>query len=1243
MKKQFVRLVALLLVFALGIASAPFAAAAPAPLPSLIPTSVYDQLDPLWDAVAEAETNALSIQGVQSLQNVDLSAIAQAVTESDLYVDGSLRWQGRRFTFDTTVGIPCAYSPRLRQQARTSVKSDLPESQSEIQTISYDTDSTENPGVYVIGPYYGLDSSFTNQYQSEAKSIAQALGTTYTLYQKTAATVDRIADAIESGAVVFFDSHGDTDYANPYDENDFVTGATTSYLCLQSGEGLTSADYANNHAYYGGSYYSMQYYEVDGTVIANHMDRDAGDCFLWMAICLGMATDGLQKPLRSRGVDVVYGYSQSVTFDGDYLFEGTFWDEMEKGVTVAEAIATMKDQWGCWDCSPQIGEFYGYASYEVCSTLAEAREYYCAFPIVVSDQDAYPGHGKVDNYQTVHSDYTLLDQYHITARSSDETKGTVSLSGSTVTAVPAEGCYAAGYTLEPADAAQVTQRGNTFTLSNMTADCTITIRFESKTPASVHFDVPEGVSQADISSYLGDAITLPTPSGTPADTSRSFTFVGWSAEPVADTTERPAFYPAGSSYTVTGSDTLYAVYTYSVAGGTSNIFTLVNAARDNWAAEYVITRSSGAEYRALLADGSCTSFDIGSTSAAVLWETAGLSADGTVLQGVTDDYTFIVAPAGSANAYTIRMKGSDDYLACTSTSNKGFSTTKDPSSTQAHWTISYGSNEISICSVAYPSRALRYNNGSKIFRCYTEGNQKALTLYASSAQTIHYTTQLGSHTHSYVDTVTAPTCTEQGYTTHTCACGESFVDTYVPALGHDYGEWTQTKAPTCTETGEEKRTCSRCDAFETKDLAALGHAVVVDPAAAATCTETGLTEGKHCSRCNVVLVKQETVPALGHDWNNGVVTKEPTETETGIKTFSCRRCDATRTETIPTLGHTHSYVATVTAPTCTDKGYTTHTCDCGDSYVDAYVDALGHDFVDWVSVTEATCTEKGKESRYCACCGLTETRELPAVGHELSDWVFTQLPSCTQSGTETRTCAHCGLTETREVDVLGHDWVYTFNFNGDSLCISGLSYVRTCNRCGLKESLPQQPCSSAQFDDVKMVWYHTAVDYMTAFGLMNGVSATRFGVNDNMTRGMLVTILYRAAGEPDVSSVQIPFTDVADGTYYTDAVKWAYQNGIVKGISATAFAPNRDITRQELVTILYRRYASPPKKNGSSLDAFPDHDQVSDFACNAMKWAVAHNIVNGVSVAGSTYLQPKATATRAQCAQILYRIWNRYL
>jgi hypothetical protein len=144
------------------------------------------------------------------------------------------------------------------------------------------------------------------------------------------------------------------------------------------------------------------------------------------------------------------------------------------------------------------------------------------------------------------------------------------------------------------------------------------------------------------------------------------------------------------------------------------------------------------------------------------------------------------------------------------------------------------------------------------------------------------------------EVTTEPTCTEAGEKTWTSAGftnGAFSVQTTkepVEALGHDFGDWTVTTPATCTEAGEETRTCSRCKTVETREIAALGHTVVIDNAVAATCTETGLTEGSHCSACNAVLVEQQIVPALDHDYQPAVT--EPTCTEQGYTTYTCSRC-----------------------------------------------------------------------------------------------------------------------------------------------------------------------------------------------------------------------------------------------------------------------------------------------------------------------------------------------------------------
>ena len=187
-----------------------------------------------------------------------------------------------------------------------------------------------------------------------------------------------------------------------------------------------------------------------------------------------------------------------------------------------------------------------------------------------------------------------------------------------------------------------------------------------------------------------------------------------------------------------------------------------------------------------------------------------------------------------------------------------------------------------------------------------------------------------------------------------------------------------------------------------------------------------------------------------------------------------------------------------------------------------------------------------------------------------------------------------------------------------------------------REALKTAGCPSTNFTDVEENgWYHTGVDFMVKNGFMNGVADDAFDVDGNLTRAQLVTILYRIAGEPE-STATNPFADVADGQWYTNAVIWAAENGIVKGVNTTTFAPNDQITREQIATILFR-YAKAEKVEGK-LAGFPDAGEVSDYAADAMAWAVEQGLINGISESdGKTYLAPQETATRSQIAVILMR------
>ena len=197
--------------------------------------------------------------------------------------------------------------------------------------------------------------------------------------------------------------------------------------------------------------------------------------------------------------------------------------------------------------------------------------------------------------------------------------------------------------------------------------------------------------------------------------------------------------------------------------------------------------------------------------------------------------------------------------------------------------------------------------------------------------------------HDYVVTVVEPTCLKGGYTLYKCSvCGDEYKDNLTPLLGHSMVEVGE-KPATCTEAGHTAGVqCSRCGLVESgvTEIPALGHSYGNwTQTKAPTCTAKG-TETGRCTRCNAAQTRG--VNALGHDLKHHAA-KAATCTEAGWEAYdTCSRCDYTTYKEIPATGHHHN--AVVTAPTCTAKGYTTHTCACGDSYVDSYTDALGHSY-----------------------------------------------------------------------------------------------------------------------------------------------------------------------------------------------------------------------------------------------------------------------------------------------------------
>ena len=488
--------------------------------------------------------------------------------------------------------------------------------------------------------------------------------------------------------------------------------------------------------------------------------------------------------------------------------------------------------------------------------------------------------------------------------------------------------------------------------------------------------------------------------------------------------------------------------------------------------------------------------------------------------------------------------------------------------------------------------------------------------------------------HSYVDVVTAPTCESAGYTTHTCSvCGDSYVDAMLPATGHSYVDVVT--APTCEKGGYTTHTCSVCgSSYVDTMIDALGHdyqTVVTAP----TCDAMGYTTHT-CTRCGNSYVDSYT-QAADHSYTSEV-TKQPTCTEEGVRTFTCTNCSKSYTESIPMIAH--SYEEVKTEPDCTHMGYTTYTCSvCGDSYKADFVDAAGHDCE--ATVVAPTCEGYGYTENHCKHCDYTYISEIrQPLGHD-DKLTGAKEATCTEPGyTGDMVCTRCGEVHNKgeEIPALGHDYGDWTTVKEADCFHTGLE-ERKCGRCGETEQreTTAETCPSEAYTDLdRNGWYHEYVDWVLKNGVMNGVGGGLFEPNGETTRAMLVMVLYRMAGAPDMAGRESSFTDVSADSWYGAAVIWASENGIVNGVGGGLFDPDASLTREQMAMMLYRfaGYLGSNTEKRADLSAYGDADAVSAFAQDAMAWAVAEGLVNGRSAAE---LAPKAGATRAELATILFR------
>ena len=384
-----------------------------------------------------------------------------------------------------------------------------------------------------------------------------------------------------------------------------------------------------------------------------------------------------------------------------------------------------------------------------------------------------------------------------------------------------------------------------------------------------------------------------------------------------------------------------------------------------------------------------------------------------------------------------------------------------------------------------------------------------------------------------------------------------------------------------------------------------------------------------------------------------VVVEEANCTEPGLEQDICSICGAIVAEReIPALGHTEAEAAreNEVPATCTEPGSYDEVvyCEvCGEevSRVTVPVDALGHTEAEAVRENEvpAQCEVPGgyDEVVYCDVCGeeLSRTHhEIPALEHVDAENDGDHI--CDNEG--------CGEVVTEHADN-----------NNDGKCDDCGTVINPGQGDDDEDNDNDRPsgpsisddeeeecdggknCPSKKFADVDQnQWYHEAVDFSIVEGLMNGTSETTYEPLSTTTRAMIVTMLYRLEGEPEVDH-EIGFEDVAADTWYTEAIRWAEAEGIVNGYSETEFGPNDYVTREQMVTILHRyaEYKGIATDKRDDLKAFPDAEAVSAWALDAMQWAVEAELIEGMN----GVLNPTGDANRAQIATVFMRMIQNIL
>ena len=281
------------------------------------------------------------------------------------------------------------------------------------------------------------------------------------------------------------------------------------------------------------------------------------------------------------------------------------------------------------------------------------------------------------------------------------------------------------------------------------------------------------------------------------------------------------------------------------------------------------------------------------------------------------------------------------------------------------------------------------------------------------------------HQHTEVRNVKEATCTKEGYTgdTYCTDCGEKLSDGKIlPKKDHDY-EIKDHKDATCTEDGYTTSFCKNCGDEKKETIKATGHQhTEVRDAKKATCTKAGYTGDTYCKDCGEKISSGEVIAKLAHTWDEGNITKEADCKETGVMTYTCHKCGATKTEDIPRTEHTWDEGEVTTAPTCTKPGVRTYTCSVCKATRTEVIKATGHLHTEIRNKKDASCTENGYTGdTYCKDCEelLKKGETVDVLGHQWKETKRAE-PSYTEDGQIIYTCNRCGEQKAETLEKLAY-------------------------------------------------------------------------------------------------------------------------------------------------------------------------------------------------------------------------------